>query len=307
MEWLAALLTVIVSIFTIGPTLKRWFKQQFSSVKESESLAERFISLFASHGVHHNQISQFFGHDLTLHQCSSPKALEPHLTPEMLIDAADMFKVRLDWLQRVSDEIYEVPDYYKSPGSFKNFLTSLIEQGNDIQGYAIYDKAPKRRNGYDAIILLTEVIGEINERPVYRYYFCGKWSISYWKSRAFFAACCSIAWQHKIYLYGRNIEQSWIQKASEGRLLLEYDYEDFAGEIKLPEMRSYWEVDAFLEVPDKYLEGVDEETENYGRIAALSHWLELSEKTFMDPFNDPESHLQIRKAFESQLKKEKQK
>jgi hypothetical protein len=52
-----------------------------------ETIATRLIALFESHGVHRNQIPEFFGHGLDISSCASDEKLLEKITPEIIRDA----------------------------------------------------------------------------------------------------------------------------------------------------------------------------------------------------------------------------
>ncbi|PKM20088.1 MAG: hypothetical protein CVV11_00805 [Gammaproteobacteria bacterium HGW-Gammaproteobacteria-15] len=54
--------------------------------------------------------------------------LSKQLTPEILQQASSLFGVRQDWLECVSDKIYNVPDFYKHPEKFDQYITELSKQ-----------------------------------------------------------------------------------------------------------------------------------------------------------------------------------
>lgn len=300
--YLAALVTILTGLVA----LFHWLKNKFTDKKQEDGksdlncIGHRFISLFESHGVNRAQIPAFFDHGLTIHQCSTPGILKENLTSEMITDACELFNINLDWLYGASDEIYEVLDFYKNPRKFESFLDKLMKSAkNEIEGFAIRASETTNYNGYDALILYTETIGELNNRPIYRYYFCGKWSIYYWKSRCYYAACCAISLRNKVYLSGRVTSQKWIQNVSEGKRLIEYDYTYFKGEPIIPDS-SFWSVDEFVERPSVFIKDIDKEKDNYGIRAALSMWLDLDRDGFMKVWDDG-SHASVVESFKNYL------
>ncbi|GEM_PF-1186958 len=251
-----------------------------------ECVATRFINLFQSHGVTASQIPKFFDHGLSIHQCSSIENLNSVLTNEMLDDAAALFAVNVDWLHGVTDQIYDGHDFYKYPTQYEHFLKKLLQTNHDFFAYAIKAQTHVSDHGYDALLLISETIGDINERRVYRYHICKNWDIRYWKSRAYFAACCAITLRSpRVPLIGRLAPQEWIQALSEGTELMEYDYEAFVGEPKLPG-HSGWHIDEFVERPEVYLEGIGDEFGDNSANMAISMWLNLDKQGFMKVWDD---------------------
>lgn len=84
----------------------RWLRKKLDTRKEKltdgdnsikESVAERFVKLFESHGVYRNQIPEFFGHELTIADVQTEESLLTKLTPSLLQSAADLFQINAEW------------------------------------------------------------------------------------------------------------------------------------------------------------------------------------------------------------------
>ena len=66
----------------------------------------------------------------------------------------------------------------------KHLLTIFL----DLIAYALSSKTDiHNRDRDNAVFLITEVIGHIHEREIYRYRLAGKTQNNYWKARAYFA------------------------------------------------------------------------------------------------------------------------
>lgn len=80
------------------------------------------MRLFEAHGIHRNQIPRFFGNGLMLADIESNEKLLPKLSPELLQLAADLFAIRIEWLEGVDEQIYKIHDFYKQPQAYADFL-----------------------------------------------------------------------------------------------------------------------------------------------------------------------------------------
>jgi hypothetical protein len=281
MDWLThtnSAVGIIVGTITIGSSFMIWMKRpkQKASPKEL-SIADRFLLLFESHGIHRNQIPRFFGHNLTLADLQNVDSLLPKLSEKILSDVCELFAVRRVWVDGAESEPYEPHDFYKTPQEFANFLDQLLKinpEGN-LSGVLIVSS--DKSNNDQAIILLQECIGNIGDRSIYRYHICNNWSFSYWKSRAFLTACIAIAWKKKAYIHGIRIPQKQIGLMAEGESILGWQG---GGLCKLGS-KTWHPEDMALE-PDFYLEGIDPEQNNFGLVSGIRLWISLAEQGFMD-------------------------
>jgi len=254
-------------------------KNLFSSDRQTEavdSTASRFIRLFKKHGVHQNQIPHFFGHGLTLADVASNKKLLSKLTHEMLQSACKLFAVRLEWLQGVDETIYETHDFYKHPEQYAWFLAQLIADGEHRTiAKLVLSTDPSR--GEDALLILEEQIDTIENEPVIRYHLCSNWDSKYWKSRADLTACIAMTLNQHVYIKEWRT-RSKIQTfcAGEGFITDLYDL-PLAFERDQP-----WHPDNWIYDPIAFLEGVDEEENNFGITSALERWLYYFDKGYME-------------------------
>jgi hypothetical protein len=251
---------------------------------KTTSLPSRLVALFESHGVHRNQIPEFFGHGLDIPSCASDEKLLDKITPEIIHDAVVLFGVNKDWLEGSSKEIYDIPDFYKHPEEFAHYLIELLKNTSKDKLFAyVLTSNKKLMNGdYDSLFVIAESIGGINQREIYKYHLIGRWVIHYWKSRAYFTACCALLYKHGISVAGKVVERHWLTDIDEGHKLLDYDFTERCGGIDIPTV-GMWIVSDFVEMPDQYLEGMDTEQ---GRAIplAIGKWLDLNEKGYMRCF-----------------------
>jgi hypothetical protein len=269
-----------------------------------ETIATRLIALFESHGVHRNQIPEFFDHGLDIPACASDEKLLEKITPEIIHDAVVLFGVNKDWLEGSSKVIYDIPDFYKQPEKFEKYLIELLKNTfykEQIYAYALTTETESSGAYHDALIVITEPIGELNQREIYKYHLLGRWKIEYWKSRAYFAACCALLYKNQINAGGKVVKQEWLNKVYEGRQLLEYDFNEGNGGVTFP-LRGSWIVDEFIEMPAKYLRGMDTEQGSAVDLA-LNKWLSLSEKGYMRCWAEDEAfHDDVKASFRKKIK-----
>ena len=102
------------------------FKKKYLNGNDEEqkviTITTRLIALFESHGVHRNQIPEFFGHGLDIPSCASDDKLLEKITPEIINGAVKLFGINKDWLEGSSTEIYNIPDFYKHPEKYKQTI-----------------------------------------------------------------------------------------------------------------------------------------------------------------------------------------
>lgn len=301
MEWIeiiAAIISIVTGVVAIAGAIQATRKRRkLSSApagSEKDSVAERFILLFEAHGVHQNQIPDFFGHGLTLADVSSPETLLCKLSPNLLSEAAELFAVNLEWLQGAIGSPYPTHHFYKRPSDFESFIDELTRSGKMLDGYIFTAKLSAGSSDvYDAAIVITEVIGQVNDRSVYRIHICNGWVFRYWKCRGYLAACIAIAWRKGAHLIGKEVDLDWLIQFGEGERLISYDYE--TGYLKFP-ARSTWHADEFVDSPNKYLIGVDPEQDKFGLKSALQLWLDLEADGHIRMYYDS-SHDSMKRAF----------
>jgi len=238
-----------------------------------ETVTTRFIRLFESHGVHRNQVPRFFGHGLTAKDMHNESDLLSKLDETALEAACDMFAVRREWLDGAEEAIYSCHDFYKDPAAFANFLDSLKAKNPDGQAEGILFACRD-----EALLVLHEYIGHIGDKAIYRYHLLNNWVFSYWKSRAYLAACVAIAWKRGVYVRGVHRDRKSVNGLAQGNRLVGEQGKGLghpAGEK--------WDPEDMLLEPAAFLNGVDPERDNFGIFSAIDLWLRLDEQGFMDP------------------------
>lgn len=260
------------SLLSLGERIWRWFKNPIAS---QETIASRFVQIFESHAINRNQIPKFFGHGLTIADVQTDELLLPKLSEEILADACSIFAIRRQWLDGEDKQIYPLHNFYKMPAEFDRFLKSLGPNENyRIQGELLVVKNKSKKLHFDAILVIEETIGEINDRPVYRYHICDNWIFTYWKARVYMAACVAAASRNGVYVKGRYISEEYFNKYSEGLQFFKYEIGNSWGAMP-PPGSGKWYPDRLLDDPEFFLEGIDEA---YGLKTGLSFWLDLEEQ-----------------------------
>ncbi|WP_152604414.1 hypothetical protein [Methylophilus sp. Q8] len=262
----------------------------------ADTVGHRFIKLFESHNVHRNQIPRFFGHGLTLKDVQDEAFLIQKLDETLLDAASNLFGVRREWLEGAESQIYPCHDFYKHPEEVLPFLTGLRDANpnGDLNGVLL---APVEYRD-DAVIILSELIGNIGDKPIYRYHICNNWLFDYWKSRAYLTAFVAIAWKCNICLRGRYLPLKEIQQLADGYSLLSVEDEGIflRGRLWYPE-------DMAIEA-EAFLLGIDPEKDNYGLTSALKLWLSLEEKGYMNTGLSMYTKEEIQSSFKHALEQE---
>lgn len=242
--------------------------------RASETVARRFIRLFESHDVHRNQIPRFFDHGLTLRDVQDEISLLDKLDEPMLEAASKLFGVRREWLEGAESAVYPCHDFYKTPASVAPFLEALkaSNPNGGLEGVLI---APEGQKG-DALIILSEVVGWIGDKAIYRHHLLNNWLYEYWKSRAYLTACVAIAWKHGIHIRGIYSPAKDIKKVAYGEVLLGGRNAD-----STPSRRGPLYPEDMALRPAAFLAGIDPERDNFGITSALELWQMLDENGYM--------------------------
>lgn len=267
------------SISDIGTIVSLWdrFKPK---PKVETTLASRFVDVFEKHGVHRNQIPRFFGHGLTLVDVGTNDALLPKLTDALLQDLCEQFAIRREWLDGACPQIYPIHHFYKYPKDFDGFLKTLISTNgdqSDFSGFLVVSDllTPEA----DAVLVLEEVIGSVGEKNICRYHFCDTWRYEYWKSRAYLTSCLAFSYRNSCHIYGRVMPEKKLIQYREGN--------KFFTDHKLDSGRRF-EPEDLICLPEKFLKGLNTEQDNFGRISALSLWVDLAKDDCMTGYVEPD-------------------
>ncbi len=155
-----------------GKLIRRLFFRGDANL--AEITARRFLALFNDHGVAETQIQQFLP-PITLDKLHRPEALMKTLTDDILSRAADLFKVRREWLDGVDDRIYDCWFCYKAPQRFLEEL-ALVEQDYDFFPFrGLYTGRPldwTEGRQQPLVPLMVEKVRDLGELEVCRHKIC---------------------------------------------------------------------------------------------------------------------------------------
>ncbi|WP_460489245.1 hypothetical protein, partial [Curvibacter fontanus] len=161
------MLDQVEAFFSLLERVKRYWRKK-AQPPEPETLAGRFLRLFAAHGVHPNQIPRFFGHGLALRDVQSSEELARCLTDEHLAAACELFGVRRSWLERGEGQAHEVHYFYLQPESFGAFLDALPvlrkQQGEQMEAKLFMAGFGARNE--QSVLMLQEPLGRVNTNCV---------------------------------------------------------------------------------------------------------------------------------------------
>ncbi len=267
-----------------------WKKTKDARKIKPETVATRFFLLFECHDVHRNQIPRFFGNELTLLDVQSEDAVLPKLNDEVLEAACDLFAVRREWLDCADERVFEVHDFYKDAHKAAAFLEALKQnspEGN-VSGVLL---APEEKRG-PALIVLSEAIGNIGVKPIYRYHLLGNWVFDYWKSRAHLTAVIALAWKQKAYIRGAYFPAAEIEALDTGEIL---SVESYAFK------RMSWYPEDMALLPETYLAGLSCGSESPEAKLAVEMWLNLEAEGLMETGLEMYNKREIRERFAARL------
>ena len=242
------------------------------------TLPTRFIALFERHGVHRNQIPRFFDHGLTVKDVSSDEALTEKLSEQILQGACDLFAVRREWLDGVSDEIYEVHEFYKHPAEFEQFIQHLNRASNEtgrLWGKVIIPSAKNIRS--EALFFIEERIGYLGNEPISRFHLTGTWRYDYWRCRAYLAACVSIACRNGCHVNGSVVDRKYLKNVTQGL--------EFIDPQALRRLGRSWEPEDMAYDPSVYLKDLDKSGHASSNELALELWLALAKDGWLDGYS----------------------
>lgn len=261
---------------------------------QAESVSSRFVRLFECHNVHRNQIPRFFGHGLTVKDVHDDHSLLCKLDESLLEAACERFGVRREWLDGAESEVYSCHDFYKHPGDVLPFLNKLRESNpeGELDGMLI---APEGGEG-DALVVLSEVIGGIGDKAIYRYHLCNNWVLDYWKSRGYLTAFVAICCKNGVHIRGTYLPEKEIKRIAGGEALVG----TLEGDPAIRGAR-LWDPEDMALRPEIFLSGVDPEQDQFGFKAALRLWLDLEQQGYMGTGLSMYSKEAIRTAFEQKF------
>lgn len=251
---------------------------------EDDSVASRFIRVFESHGVHRNQIPEFFGHGLMLADVQTEDRLVEKLTPEMLSDAAELFFINSEWLAHGYGDIYPKHHFYKKPEKLGQFIDEYKSKSANHYFECVIFRSDRRTTAdYDALLILKTPIGKLSNRLIYAYHICPGWMTHYWKSAADLACCISQSMQRKVYPHGCIVQESWLSEIMSCQKLLEYDFEYETMDYPCA---GHWNPGEFSDTAKEFIEPLKINADNYSIPSALDRWWSYYRKGLIYVYSD---------------------
>lgn len=267
-----SLLNELESIIKLGKGVK-WLVDKKERGKNT-LVSTRLVQLLAAHRIHRNQMPGFLGHGLAIADVQNDELFLSKLNEEILNDVCSKFAVYREWLDGADSQIYPSHDFYKRPEEFESFICEIISNNPKGQLSGVLITPYESGYGAYALILLKEIIGYIGDKEIYRYHICNNWAFSYWKARAYLTACVAIAWKNEVYIHGEYLSSKQIKKLISGETLL--------GADTLNTGHKKWYPEDMALCPEKFLDGIAPETNDFGIKSGLKLWLDLDEEGFMD-------------------------
>lgn len=161
-------------------------------------VAKRFRQLFIDHGIEETRIPRVFS-KIALDDLSSDHLLIKKLTPELINEAAELFKIRSEWLEGIDDTIYHYQSCYKQPEKFFEFLKTIKydEMGFPFRVITPVEKFDFKEDTHQPFsILFVEKIAELGEEDIHRYYLDVGWSWEEYPTRIQLKAMALLYWRH---------------------------------------------------------------------------------------------------------------
>jgi hypothetical protein len=245
-----------------------------------EPLAERFVRLFAVHGVHRNQIPRFFGHGLSLSDMRDDAALACTLGHEHLLHASGLFGVELAWLESSEGLAQERHDFYKRPKDFAQFIETLAVRAKAAGGYVrgLILWPTNWDSDSEMVFLLAEPVGYLDHEVIERFYWVGSGPPWYWRSRGYVASQIALAAHHNVILHGRKLPNKMMTNA-----VVEPDLVGLPTFDRLRSSGTVFQPEDWLFKPKSFLEDLDPERNKFGLVASLRLWIELEAQGLMPP------------------------
>lgn len=273
---------------------KRFLKQP-----EPETPASRFLALFDAHGVKPGQIPDFFGNGLCIADCHSAESLTKVLTSVLMEKAVQLFGINRDWLDCASDEVYEPRSFYTNPRGFETYLKDIVAASSLPVRATMY--MPTSKNLFypddSGVLVISVPVGEVNQRTIYRFDLIHYDNVCYWRSRGYLAANLAFMLRSNAIVYGSYVAAKVLDPVAQGQKLPVYDYESQdAFRLKV---RGRISIEELISNPDKYLKGVDPETDKFGHRAAIDLWLSMANQMRIRSKSE-HSHIVVK--FEEALK-----
>lgn len=270
------MLDQVDALFSLLDRFKRYWAKRNQPQRE-ESIASRFLRLFAAHGIHRNQIPRFFGHGLQLRDVQGEAALIPWLTDAHLANACDIFGVERQWLERGEGNAHKRHSFYLQPLAYGQFLDRLLASKTlpNVEVSATLFGVLESRN-LDSSLILSQPIGLLNDEVIYRYHTVDAGPLGYWKARVSAAALLAQAINRNIWVTGRLCNAKLLHELTYNEDLVSAD-----GREELMTSSRRFEPEDWLLEPEVLLEGLDPERNRFGITSALELWSKFNTNGWM--------------------------
>lgn len=148
------------------------------NIKNSASLAvERLLQVFHEHGIEITQIPRLLP-GIVLHDLQSPELFIKVLSPAIFDQVAELFGIRVEYLEGIDDRIYDYLGTYKQPtillDCLRQFYNQLQWQEVNIAPLRILTTAGKldHQDQFDhqLVPILVEPIAALGDEVIYRYH-----------------------------------------------------------------------------------------------------------------------------------------
>ena len=140
-----------------------------------EVICHRFLQVFQDHGIELQQIPRILP-QIRLTDLQTPEQLAKVITPEVLDEIAELFGVRVQWLEGIDDLVYEYLGYDKQPVVILNHLKSLLvdEETKWLHPLRVLCSTKRLDRSNEAlqhlVPVLLEKIHKLGEQSIYRYH-----------------------------------------------------------------------------------------------------------------------------------------
>jgi hypothetical protein len=145
------------------------------TVNPVETVVLRFLQLFQDHGVEAAQIPRLLP-EIKLADLQSPSRLLAALSPEIIEKAAQLFGVRVLWLEGVDEEVYDYLAANKEPATLLQRLASICAGQPEKPRFPLRVLADRKAldwcdGGAQYLApVLVEQIATLGEEEIYRYH-----------------------------------------------------------------------------------------------------------------------------------------
>lgn len=173
------------SFYGIGLNINALWRRFRSKPDPVTIVARRFLQVYQDHGVAISQIPRLVS-QLSLEQIRNPESLLPALTPEILQQTADLFRIQWKWLDGTTKTIYDRRYCYKDPWAFFEDLKTLKIDEFDFPLVAFCSSGKLDSTNHrdqPVVLVLREKCAQLDDQTIYRYHIQDEFYWGYWKTR----------------------------------------------------------------------------------------------------------------------------